>query len=221
MSSVCMIRDVPHVRADLVMAHRRSFDHVVAAGSLLTGAERRRIAEVAVAAYLDESPSPPWERPYGEPLLDATYRLSRHAGTLTREWYEALVAELGEPLCWVEAVGDVCATVPVVALARAIGLPQPPIPDAVPGQPTGLQARVIESGSLNWVPVAAPADQVAPVVQALSALPAEWTNLWQLAAAQYMSDRQMDDPRWTRGTLSRAQMELVAWRLALVRECHF
>ncbi|MFM7044818.1 MAG: hypothetical protein ACKOYG_04615 [Ilumatobacteraceae bacterium] len=210
-----------HVRADLVMAHRRSLDHVVSAGPLFTGAERRRIAEVAAAAYLDDSPLPPWERPHGDPVLDATRRLSRHAGTLTRDWYDSLVAELGDPLRWVEAVGIVCATLPVVAFARAVGLAQPALPDAVPGQPTGLQARVVEQASLNWVPVAAPADQVAPVVQALSALPSEWANLWQLAAAQYMSDRQMDDPRWTRGTLSRAQMELVAWRLALVRECHF
>jgi len=74
---------------------------------------------------------------------------------------------------------------------------------------------------LNWVPVAAPADQVASVVQALSALPDEWDNLWRLAEAQYMSDRQMDDPLWNRGTLSRPQMELVAGRLSLLRQCFF
>jgi hypothetical protein len=59
------------------------------------------------------------------------------------------------------------------------------------------------------------------VVQALSALPDEWANLWRLADVQYMSDRAMDDPRWTRGTLSRPQMELVAGRLSLIRECFF
>lgn len=211
----------PAVRADLALAHRRSLDHVVSAGSSLTGAQRRRIAEVAATACVDPQPSPPWESRTGEPLLDAVYRLSRHAGTLTEPWYTALVAELGDPLQWVEAVGVVCATVPVVAFARATGVAVPVLPPAVPGAPTGLRAHEIVPAQLNWVPVAAPADRVASVVQALSALPAEWTNLWQLAAAQYMSDRQMDDPRWTRGTLSRAQMELVAWRLALVRECHF
>jgi hypothetical protein len=75
--------------------------------------------------------------------------------------------------------------------------------------------------TLNWVPVAAPADQTASVVQALSALPDEWDNLWRLAGAQYMSDRQMDDPLWNRGTLSRPQMELIAGRLSLIRECFF
>ena len=71
------------------------------------------------------------------------------------------------------------------------------------------------------MPVAAPADAVASVVQALSALPDEWTNLWRLAGAQYMTDRQMDDPLWNRGTLSRPQMELIAGRISNVRECFF
>jgi hypothetical protein len=42
-----------------------------------------------------------------------------------------------------------------------------------------------------------------------------------LAEVQNMSDRAMDDPLWNRGTLSRAQMELVAGRLSLLRECFF
>jgi hypothetical protein len=42
-----------------------------------------------------------------------------------------------------------------------------------------------------------------------------------MAEAQYMSDRQMDDPLWNRGTLSRPQMELVAARLATLRDCVF
>lgn len=212
----------PVVRADLALAHRRSFDHVVAAGSRFTGDQRRRIAEVARDAYLDADAPPPWEHPYGDPLLDAAHRLARHAGTLTESWYQRLVGEGGvDPLEWVEVVGIVCAVVPPVAFARAIGAPLPTLPDAVPGAPTRLEALEIVPATLNWVPVAAPADRTASVVQALSALPSEWNNLWQLAAAQYMSDRQMDDPGWTRGTLSRPQMELVAGRLSLIRECFF
>ena len=205
-----------------MLAHRRSLDHVVAAGSRFTGAQRRRIAEIARDAYLSADPSPPWERPFGEPLLDGAYRLARHAGTLTEDWYRRLVADDGvDPLEWVEVVGIVCATVPPVAFARAIGAALPDLPDAVPGAPTYLQALEIVPAELNWVPVAAPADRTASVVQALSALPGEWNNLWQLAAAQYMSDRQLDDPTWSRGTLTRPQMELVAGRLSLIRECFF
>jgi hypothetical protein len=209
------------VRDDLLEAHRASLAHVVAPGARLSGEERRRIAAVAIEAYLDPDPSPPWVRPFGEPALDLAYRLARHAGTITAEWYEQLVGEGLHPVEWVEVVGVVVAALPPIAFARAIGEPLPELPDAVPGPPTGREADELAPARLNFVPVAAPADRMPSVVQALSALPDEWANLWRLADVQYMSDRAMDDPRWTRGTLSRPQMELVAGRLSLIRECFF
>lgn len=211
----------PVVRPDLAEAHRRSLAHVAAPGSRFDSARRLHIARVAVAAYLDADPPPPWARPHGDPVLDVAQRLARHAGTITEEWFEQMVGEGVHPLEWVEVVGIVVAVLPPVAFARAVGLPLPALPPEVPGPPTGREAAELAPAALNWVPVAAPADRVASVVQALSALPDEWDNLWRLAEAQYMSDRQMDDPLWNRGTLSRSQMELVAARLSLIRECFF
>ena len=209
------------VREDLVDAHRRSLAHVASPGARLTAARRVQIAEVARDAYLAVEPSPPWVRPFGDPALNVAYRVARHAGTITEQWYEQIIGEGMHSLEFVEILGVVVATVPPIALARAVGLPLPAFPQPAAGVPTGREATELAPAKLNWVPVAAPADQVASVVQALSALPDEWDNLWRLAAAQYMSDRQMDDPLWNRGTLSRPQMELVAGRLSLIRECFF
>ena len=182
---------------------------------------RLRIAHVAADSYLDPDPPPPWVRVHDDPRLALAARLARHAGTLTRDWYDSVLDDGLDPLEWVEVVGVVVATVPVVAFARAIGAPQPEWPTAHTGAPTGNIAAELSSATLNWVPVAAPADQTASVVQALSALPDEFDNLWQLAAAQYMTDAQMADPGWNRGTLTRPQMELVAGRLSRLRECFF
>ena len=135
--------------------------------------------------------------------------------------YDRTIAEGMSALVWVEVVGVVIATVPVVAFARAIGSDVSTFPSANGGGTTGRVAPDLVDATLNWVPVAAPADRTAAVVQALSALPSEWENLWRLASAQYMSDRQMDDPAWTRGTLSRPQMELVAGRISKLRECFY
>lgn len=209
------------VRDDLVAAHRLSLAHVAAPGARLTGTRRVQIAEVARDAYLAVEPSPPWVRPFGDPVLDVAYRLARHAGTVTEQWYEQTITDGLHPLEFVEIVSVVIATVAPIAFARAAGLPLPAVPPAIDGEPTGREAVELAPAKLNWVPVAAPADQVASVVQAFSALPDEWDNLWRLAGAQYMSDRQMDDPLWNRGTLSRPQMELVAGRLSLIRECFF
>jgi hypothetical protein len=209
------------VRDDLLDAHRLSLVHVASPGARLTAARRVQIAEVARDAYLTVEPSPPWVRPFGDPALDVAYRLARHAGTITEQWYEQIITDGIHPLEWVEIVGVVIATVPPIAFARAAGLALPGLPPPTAGAPTGREAVELAPALLNWVPVAAPADQVASVVQALTALPDEWDNLWRLAAAQYMSDRQMEDPLWNRGTLSRPQMELVAGRLSRIRECFF
>lgn len=211
----------PFVRADLAEVHRLSLAHVAASGVRLTGERRVQIAAVARDAFLAADPSPPWVRPFGDPALDVAYRLARHAGTITLDWYEQIVTEGMHPLEWVEVVGIVVAAVPVIAFARAAGLPAPVMPSAVDGQPHGREAVELAPATLNWVPVAAPADRTASVVQALSALPDEWDNLWQLAGAQYMSDAQMADPLWNRGTLSRPQMELIAGRISRIRECFF
>ncbi len=209
------------MRADLAESHRSSYAHVAAPGAHFTSEQRLRVATVARDAYLAAEPSPPWVRPFGEPALDVAYRLARHAGTITEQWYEQIITEGLHPLEWVEVVGIVVGTVPVVAFARAAGVPLAGLPSPEPGEPHGRVADELASATLNWVPVAAPADQTASVVQALSALPDEWENLWQLAGAQYMSDAQMADPLWNRGTLSRPQMELSAGRISRIRECFF
>jgi len=58
-------------------------------------------------------------------------------------------------------------------------------------------------------------------VQGLSAAPAEWDNVKQLAAAQYVPVDEMGELAWSRGTLSRADMEFVAARLSAARECFY
>lgn len=209
------------VRHDLVEAHRASFRHVASPGACLTAVQRIRLAEIARDAYVEAEPSPPWVRRYPEATENLAFRLARHAGTFSFDLYERAIAEGMSALVWVEVVGVVIATVPVVAFARAVGSDIAPFPGPVHGRPTGLVATDLVDATLNWVPVAAPADRTAAVVQALSALPGEWENLWRLASAQYMSDRQMDDPAWTRGTLSRPQMELVAGRISKLRECFY
>jgi len=209
------------VRADLAEAYRSAFSHVTSPGVRFDGVRRRAIADAAISAYLDPEPPPPWVRPQGDLALDVAHRLAAHAATITREWYEQVVSEGLDPLEWVEVVGVVVAALPPVAFARAAGRALPGLPPAVDGQPHAREAADLVPARLNFVPVAAPADAVAAVVQALSALPTEWDMLWELAGAQYMSDRQMDDPLWNRGTLSRPQMELVASRLAAMRQCVF
>ena len=106
---------------------------------------------------------------------------------------------------------------------RNIGAELPPLPEPRPGAPTGAVPDELVQPRYNWVPVAAPADQMAAVVQAYTAVPGEFENLWRMSDAQYMPAGEMADPGWSRreGGLSRPQTELVAARVAQLRECFY
>ncbi len=122
---------------------------------------------------------------------------------------------------------EVCAIVSTVAavahFCRNIGVTVPPLPAPIPGEPTGRRPERLARANYNWVPVAEPADQVAAVVQAYTAVPDEQRNTWRMADVQYMPEPEMVDPAWSRrrGGLSRAQMELVAARLTVLRDCFY
>lgn len=222
-----------HVRDDLAEAHRLAWEHVAAPGSWFTGAQRVELARTVLLAITDPDPLPPWvavtltdRLPPGrlapDVAHDAAYRLARHAGTVTQDVYRVFVDGLGE-LPYVELCAIVSTVAAVGHFCRNIGAPVPTLPDPVAGEPTHERPDELAQPMLNWVPVAAPADEVASVVQAYSAVPAEWANTWRMADAQYMPEPDMVHPDWSRrpGGLTRAQMELVAARVARLRDCFF
>ena len=220
------------VRGDLAAAHRSAWEHIASAGSWWTGAQRVELARTALMAIADADPLPPWVAMSSTDRFasglapaaahDIAYRLARHAGTITHEVYRAVVAEIDE-LPYVELCAIVSTVAAVAHFCRNIGVELPDFPAPADGRPTGARPERVERAELNWVPVAAPADQVAAVVQAYTAVPGEMVNTWRMADAQYMPEPEMVDPGWTRrpGGLSRAQMELVAARVTQLRECFY
>ena len=221
------------IRDDLAEAHRLAWEHLAAPGSWWTGTERIELATTVLAAIADPDPLPPWvgvsmtdRLPVGylAPAIahDVAYRLARHAGTITEDVYRATIGEIGE-LPYVELCAIVSTVAAVAHFSRNIGGDVPPLPPPIPGTPTSERPDELATPTLNWVPVAAPVDEVAAVVQAYTAVPGEQRNTWRMADAQYMSDEEMIHPDWTRRAngLTRAQMELVAARVSQLRDCFY
>ena len=216
------------IRPDLLAAQADAWRHVTSPGASWTGSERKAMAEIALAALDDPEPLPSWESPtqtgrampgaelLPDAVVDAMYLIARHAATLTDDWYRTQLASGIDPFAYVEMVGVVVSVAAVDGFFRSAGLERPALPPAVAGAPHGRHPEV-EAAELNWVPVAVPADQQAAVVQGLSAAPAEWDNVKRLAAAQYVPVDEMGELAWSRGTLSRADMEFVAARLSAAR----
>ncbi|MFM8504749.1 MAG: hypothetical protein ACKOBB_06920 [Acidimicrobiaceae bacterium] len=220
------------VRQDLVRAHNKAIAALSKPGTWWTGAQRRELALTAQLAVSERDPVAPWvgvssvtnklSANLTAPKIahDAIYRISRHAATLTREWYEKVTAEIN-PLAFVELCGIACTIASVTAFRRALGLPALEVGPAESGQPSKQKPDNIVAAQLNWVPVVGPADKDAAVVQAFTAVPETNRAIWAMADAQYIPDKEMVDPNWTRGTLSRVQMELVATRVSQQRECFY
>jgi hypothetical protein len=221
------------VRDDLAEAHRLAWDHVASPGSWWTAAQRVELARTAMLALADADPLPPWVcvttsgrladgRLAPNAAHDFVYRLARHAGTITRDVYDSVSSDVGE-LPFVELCALVSTVAAVWHFGRNVGLPVATLPAPAPGVPTGRRPGQLADAELNWVPVAAPADEMAAVVQAYTAVPGEQDNTWRMADAQYMPNLDMVDPAWSRrpGGLSRAQMELVAARVTQLRDCFY
>ena len=221
------------VRDDLADAHRMAWEHIAAPGSWWSGAERVELAGTALLAITDSDPLAPWVAVtstgrLGSDLVaphaahDVTYRIARHAGTMTFDVYRAAVDKLGE-LPYVELCAIASTVAAVAHFCRNIGTSVPPLPAPIGGRPTARRPERLARAQFNWVPVAEPADQVAAVVQAYTAVPDEQLNTWRMANAQYMPNVEMVNPDWSRrpGGLSRAQMELVAARLTRLRDCFY
>ena len=220
------------VRQDLLVAHEQAIAALSEPGTWWTGAQRRELALTAQLAINESDPVAPWvgvstvanKLPANltAPKIahDAIYRIARHASTLTREWYEKVIAEIN-PLAFIELCGIACTVAPVMAFRRALGLPAFVFSPAKSGEPSQTKPANIVDAQLNWVPVIAPADKDAAVVQAFTAVPDTNRVIWAMADAQYIPDKEMIDPHWTRGTLSRVQIELVATRVSQQRECFY
>lgn len=224
---------VVDIRSDLAEVHELAWEHVARPGSWWTAAQRVDIAQTVLLAIADDDPLPPWvgvsasdrlpeQRVAPDPAHDAAYRIARHAGTMTADVFRRFADDLGE-LPYVELCAIVSSVAAVAHFRRNVGLDVPPFPEPVDGEPTGERPADLADPEFNWVPVVAPADQTAAVVQAYSAVPGEMTNTWRMATAQYIPNEEMIHPDWSRrpGGLTRPQTELVAARVAQLRECFY
>ena len=216
------------MRHDLAEVPRTTIEELGSPGTWWTGEERVAIA--AEARRAAASDLPPWETPSATPGLidehhplpdaavDAAWRLARHPGTLTEDWYESTVDALPSPEHYVELVGIVAMVTAVDRFCLGLGLDPFPLPDPQPGEPT--RREVDGAGRfVHWVPTIGGGGP--HVAESLTAVPAVAEAQRRLSDTLYLPIEQLLDVTWSRGPLDRVQVELIAARTSQKNDCFY
>jgi hypothetical protein len=214
--------------------HQKTLAKIVSPGPHWSGSERRAMAESARAAEhcglcktrktalspLGVEGHHDGATTLAPTLLDAIHRIRTDPGRLTKRWFEAVAAEIGEGP-YVEMLSVVNSLVIVDTLHRCLGQSPPALPDPVAGGPTGEPAGdVVEAGA--WVPIArAPRDMadtglpvVPNIVRAMGLVP----KAVELFFGTFRPHYALKDVKLS---LSQAQAEYVASRVSAMNECFY
>ena len=193
------------VRPDILEEFRREWGRLAQPGPTWTGAER-----VSIAAAARGKPG----GDLSETASSTAGRIYREPSTISREWVTSAAEKLGAAR-YVELVGVVARLAAVDFFHQVIGSPVEPLPEPVPGDPTGETDDRARLGK-GWVPMVG----TTSIVGALSIVPSEMEAQQHLHSPLYLTYEDMADVDFQRG-LHRSQMELVAARTSAINECFY
>lgn len=232
------------VRENLTAAHRRGWARLAAPGTWWDGQTRVAIASetrragqcafcklrkaalspYAVAGSHDSDGVLPTE------MVEIIHRIATDQSRLTAAFYKTALENGMAEGEYVETVGIIATVFAVDGFTRAIGLPEFPLPEPEPGEPSRHRPAGAKTDHA-WVPRVAPEDVTeaeaglydglagANIHRALSLVPAETMGFFDIDAAQYLPDSQLRDYGTEYRDLTHVQIELLAARVSALNQC--
>lgn len=191
----------------------RTWRQIAAPGTWWTGPERIAIAQLARNHRRGNATRDPLLPEAGN---DAVALLAARPAITTQGWVETMVAALGLGR-YVELVGIVSNVVAVDTVTRLVGCELEPLPDPLPGAPSGESAPARVSKRAAWIAMGSP--PVPPNV--LAAVPEAQRSMIDVTEGLYMTGAEMADPDITISGLHRTQIELVATTTSHGNECFY
>jgi hypothetical protein len=234
------------VRQDLIDAIDRAWRHLSGPGTWWTGAQRlRMVAEARNSAACPlcrqrKTALSPYRvsgthRSLGklpDVVVDVIHRISTDAGRLTERWMQQCLDSGITDAEYVEIVGLVAAITALDTFAKALGDPQRPLPEPLPGEPTRRRPQRAKK-SIAWVPTLAPGDlmpdDIDPysrygavhIQQALSLVPASVVGFFDLDIALYLPQDAIRDFATEYRAISHAQLEFIAAKASSMNGCYY
>jgi alkylhydroperoxidase family enzyme len=234
------------IREPLASECRRAWERLASPGTWWSGAERialatesRRARECGLCRARKEALSPytvdgahDTSGALPPAAVEAVHRITTDAGRLTRKWLEGLFAQGLAEEQYVEIVGVVAVITALDTLDLSLGLPERALPAPRPGKPT--QSRPAGARrDLAWVSTVAPEDLrpgdvdpyavhgVKNIHRALSLVPQEVLNFFDLDVELYLKDHEIRDFTREFRALTHVQMELLAGRVSSLNGCYY
>lgn len=165
-------------------------------------------------------------------MVEIVHRISTDSGRLTKKWLHATLQGGVTEEEYVEAVGVIALITALDTFDLALGRGQHPLPAPRPGKPD----RHRPSGAardLAWVHTVAPEALVAAdpdpysvhgtknIHRALSLVPQEVLNFFDLDVELYLKDGEIRDFATEYRALTHAQIELLAGRVSALNGCYY
>lgn len=234
------------IRPELMRALEAAWVALAAPGTWWTGAERtaivaeaRRAESCALCQRRKEALSPYSVEGSHDSLgelpgeaVEATHRLRTDAGRITEGWVRQVAdGTLGEER-YVEIIAIVAIITAFDTFDRALGRPQRPLPLPAAGDPSRHRPAGAKR-TLAWVATLAPPD-VGPgdpnpfpvhgdknIHLALSLVPQEVFNFFDLDVELYLKDHEIRDFSREYRAISHRQIELIAARASAINTCFY
>jgi hypothetical protein len=234
------------VREGLDREVQRAWSRLASPGTWWTGAER-----VAIAAEVRNARSCNLCRqrqealsPYtvggqhdalgvlAQPLVEVVHRVVTDAGRLKQSWVRSMLDDgVGEEQ-YVETIGVIALVTALDTFDHALGRAPRPLPAPQPGKPLEVRPKGAKR-DLAWVHTVAPQDLTPDVPdpyaahgaknihRALSLVPQEVFNFFDLDVELYLKDHEIREFATEHRALTHAQIELLAARVSALNGCYY
>ena len=238
---------VPYqVRDDLVAAQNKAWKQLSEPGAWLDGRKRLDVAQEARKAWdcalcgqRKEALSPyaiEGDHDHVTGLnpaeIEIIHRISTDSGRLSETWLKGgMKAGAISEETYIEIIGIIGMVLMVDRFAEALGQAEFPLPEPVAGTPSSYRAPGAKIHDA-WISLVEPEDvtpadgnlydgeeQPAGVVKALSLVPDAKRAYWDLGDAHYIPNTDLLKFDLEQREISRAQVEVVAARVAAVHQC--
>ena len=166
------------------------------------------------------------------PMGEVVHRISTDPGRLTKKWLHAMLNKGVTEEQYVEAVGVISLITSLDTFDLALGLGQRALPAPRPGKP-GRHRPSGAACDLAWVHTVAPealrAEDPDPysvhgvknIHRALSLVPQEVLNFFDLDVELYLKDHEIREFATEYRAITHAQMELLAGRVSALNGCYY